>query len=84
MSEADEKVRLYLNEHIRPKVQSDGGDIVVEDICDGNVVLRLRGQCVSCPAAHRHLVQWLGEHLKTEFGRPFTIEPVSDIPYFWR
>ena len=84
MSEHDEAVRAYLESQIRPLVQADGGDFVVERVCDGEVGLLIRGQCATCPASEKHLVGWLGERLEAEFGHPFTIHKRVVIPYFWR
>jgi Fe-S cluster biogenesis protein NfuA len=77
-------VRAFLEGRLRRMIQADGGDVVVDRVEDGRVTVRLRGECSRCPAAPRHLVGWLAERLEEEFGRPFTVEPVFDRPYFYR
>lgn len=34
---------------IRPAIQMDGGDIRLESVRDGTVVVQLHGTCESCP-----------------------------------
>jgi Fe-S cluster biogenesis protein NfuA len=44
-----DKVNATINK-LRPYLQSDGGDVVVEDITDEMVVkVKLTGACGSCP-----------------------------------
>jgi Fe-S cluster biogenesis protein NfuA len=44
----EEEVRKTL-ELIRPAIQADGGDIKLEAVEDGRVVVTLSGTCESCP-----------------------------------
>jgi Fe-S cluster biogenesis protein NfuA len=45
-----EKVETIL-EQIRPSLQADGGDVVLVDVEDGIVSLKLTGACDGCPMA---------------------------------
>lgn len=45
-----EKVETVL-EQIRPSLQADGGDVVLVDVEDGIVSLKLTGACDGCPMA---------------------------------
>lgn len=47
MREAVEKV---LNE-VRPALQSDGGDVELVNVKDGDVYVKLTGACHGCPMA---------------------------------
>ncbi len=45
-----EKVETIL-EQIRPSLQADGGDVLLVDVEDGIVSLKLTGACDGCPMA---------------------------------
>jgi Fe-S cluster biogenesis protein NfuA len=50
----NETVRLInelLDNHVRPLVAQDGGDIQFCDFKDGVVYLKMRGACAGCPSA---------------------------------
>lgn len=44
----EERVRQAL-EIIRPAIQMDGGDVMLESVQDGKVTVRLLGTCDGCP-----------------------------------
>ena len=44
----EERVRQAL-ELIRPAIQMDGGDVMLESVSDGKVTVRLLGTCDGCP-----------------------------------
>jgi len=44
----EERVRNAL-ELIRPAIQMDGGDVLLESVQDGKVTVRLLGTCDGCP-----------------------------------
>ena len=50
-SEVVQQIRAILDQHIRPAVAQDGGDIVFHSFEDGIVYLTLRGACAGCPGA---------------------------------
>ncbi len=51
MSPEQRKVEDILDEHIRPYLQGDGGDLEVVDI-DGNIIsIRYQGACGTCPSS---------------------------------
>ena len=43
-----ERVDKIIEERIRPAIQSDGGDISLEDIQNGVMVVSLTGACSNC------------------------------------
>ncbi|KAH0793688.1 NifU family protein [Histomonas meleagridis] len=45
-----EKVDKIVEERIRPMIKMDGGDITLEDIQDGVMVVSLTGACSHCPS----------------------------------
>ncbi|MCZ2357519.1 MAG: NifU family protein [Bacteroidia bacterium] len=48
---AVKRIRQLLDEHVRPAVAMDGGDIVFESFEDGIVKLRMYGSCSGCPSS---------------------------------
>lgn len=44
----EERVRAAL-ELIRPAIQMDGGDVLLESVQEGKVTVRLLGTCDGCP-----------------------------------
>lgn len=47
-----DKVSLLIEEYIRPRLQADGGDIVLHGVSeDGVVSVELIGACAGCPCA---------------------------------
>ena len=45
------EIKRLLDEHAKPFVQADGGDIEYVDFIDGVVQLRMVGACASCPSS---------------------------------
>ena len=45
------KIKFYLEEHVRPAVAMDGGDIIFEGFEEGTVRLKLMGSCNGCPSS---------------------------------
>jgi len=50
-TEVEGKIRLILDNEIRPAVAMDGGDITFEKFEDGVVYLQLQGSCAGCPSS---------------------------------
>jgi len=61
----EEKVIEVLNK-IRPKLQSDGGDVELVEIENGKVKLRLTGACDTCPMSQLTLKMVIENILKKE------------------
>jgi Fe-S cluster biogenesis protein NfuA len=58
----EERVRLAIEE-VRPALQADGGDIVLDSI-EGEVVrVRLKGACARCPMAQTTLTDFVAERV---------------------
>ena len=45
-----EKINKVIEERVRPVLQMDGGDIIVNDVKDGVVIVTLKGHCSGCPS----------------------------------
>jgi NFU1 iron-sulfur cluster scaffold homolog, mitochondrial len=50
-SETVQKIKLVLNDYIRPAVESDGGAINFHSFEDGVVKVLLQGSCSGCPSS---------------------------------
>jgi Fe-S cluster biogenesis protein NfuA len=49
--ELEQRIRMLIDEQVRPAVAMDGGDIIYEGFDDGVVKLQLRGSCSGCPSS---------------------------------
>ena len=50
--ELKERIEAILEEHIRPGLRADGGDLELVDVDEDNIVqVRLQGACQGCPSA---------------------------------
>ena len=50
-SETVKKIKVILDEYIRPAVEQDGGAITFHSFEDGNVRVLLQGSCSGCPSS---------------------------------
>ncbi len=64
-SQYDEDIRKYLDEYVRPAVESDGGAIEFKSYKDGVVTLILKGACSGCPSSTVTLKQGIQTMLMT-------------------
>jgi Fe-S cluster biogenesis protein NfuA len=61
-----EKVNAVID-HLRPFLQSDGGDIEVVEITDENtVIVRLMGACGNCPFSENTMKAGVEQALRKE------------------
>ncbi len=58
------KVEEIIEEHIRPMLEADGGDIKLIDVKDDIVKVQLIGACGSCPMSQLTLRQGVESILK--------------------
>ncbi|HEX2977815.1 MAG TPA: NifU family protein [Candidatus Babeliales bacterium] len=54
--ELAQQVQKVIAEHIRPKIQLDGGDIELIDIKENIVHIKFQGACVGCPFSFYTLI----------------------------
>ena len=62
-----EKVQEILNQ-IRPSLQADGGDVLLVDVKDGVVSVKLTGHCAGCPMSTMTLKNGIERVLKEEIA----------------
>ncbi len=64
-SQYDEEIRKYLDDYVRPAVESDGGAIDFKSFKDGVVTVVLKGACSGCPSSTVTLKQGIQTMLTT-------------------
>ena len=57
-------IQKLIDNEIRPKLISDGGNIELIDVINNNVYVRLVGACAGCPSSHVTLKRWIEATLK--------------------
>lgn len=63
---------------IRPSLQADGGDVVLVDVKDGTVKVKLTGACGGCPMSTLTLKMGIERALKKELPDVKEVVAVSD------
>lgn len=63
-SEIEKKIQSVLDEHIRPAVARDGGDVTLERFEDGVAYLAMQGACSGCPSSAMTLKMGIETKLK--------------------
>ncbi len=74
-SEIENRIKMILDNEIRPAVAMDGGDITFEKFEGGVVYLFLQGSCAGCPSSTMTLKMGIENRLKQEI--PEIMEVVS-------
>lgn len=64
-------------DYIRPAIQMDGGDIVLQDIEDGVVTLQMVGACGGCPLSMMTLKAGIERILKDRVPGVVSVEAVA-------
>lgn len=62
-----QSVNKVLDEHIRPRLAMDGGNIDLVDVKGNKVYVKLQGACGCCPGAQMTLKMGVERVLKQEF-----------------
>ena len=63
-----------VEEEIRPMLQQDGGDIILEDVDGPRVIVSLRGQCTNCPSAKLTLKNLVESTLRKKVDPEIVVE----------
>lgn len=73
-----EKAKLLIDEHIRPMIQSDGGDIEVVELTSSGVLrIRLVGACSQCSAAPMTVSFGIEAHIRDLLPEIKSVEQAS-------
>lgn len=60
-----QRIEAVLEEHVRPGLRADGGDLELVDVDDDNIVqVRLQGACQGCPSSTFTLTMGIEAALK--------------------
>lgn len=62
------ELERFFDERIRPRISSHGGEVLIRDLDDGVLSVRLQGECLCCPAAGFSTRNWIAEELKSRFA----------------
>ena len=73
-SEIDLKIRMLLEEYVKPAVEQDGGAIEYHSFKDGTVKVLLQGSCSGCPSSMLTLKAGIENLLKTMIPEVKTVE----------
>ena len=64
--ELRDRIEAVLDQHVRPGLHADGGDVEVVGIDDDNIVqVRMQGACQGCPSSIMTLTMGIEATLKT-------------------
>ncbi|BDC98203.1 NifU family protein [Persicobacter psychrovividus] len=76
-TEIEGKIKMILDEYIRPAVESDGGAISFHSFENGVVKVLLQGACSGCPSSTITLKQGIENLLKHQIPEVQTVEAVG-------
>jgi Fe-S cluster biogenesis protein NfuA len=75
--ELKERIEAVLEEHVRPGLRADGGDLELVGVDEDNIVqVRLQGACQGCPSSSFTLTMGIESTLKTHVPEVRFIEAV--------
>lgn len=78
-----EELKIFIEEYVRPRVQSDGGEIRFLSFEDNVLTVKLQGECSRCPVSGGCLSQWLMKEVNKKFNLDIKLKRVVEKPYFW-
>lgn len=79
----EKEIKIFIEDYIRPRVQSDGGEIRFISYCDNLVTIKLQGECSRCPVTNSCFSEWLEKEFRKSFGENISIKKIIEKPYFW-
>ena len=68
-----------INENIRRRLQSHGGDVQIIDIVEGVVRIKLTGACSGCPSADLTTKAFIEEELKKNFSWVHEVRILNEV-----
>lgn len=78
IKEEVEKIEKILDQKVRPALQSDGGDLMIEDFKDNVLTIFYTGACGSCPSATTGTMKGIEEVLKNEYSKEIKVKTNQD------
>jgi len=71
-----QKVMQVIDEVIAPSLKKDGGDIELVDVAGSDVLVSLRGACVSCPSSQLTLTDFVQRTLREQVDPEIRVKGV--------
>jgi len=71
----------FIDSFVRPRVQADGGEVVVSAIDKNEIILTLMGECAVCNCACG-LQEWIIAQLQERFGADIQVSFRTKKRYF--
>lgn len=81
--ESAEAIQTFIEDFVRPRVQSDGGEIRFLSLKEDVLTVKIQGECSRCPVSGGCFSEWLIKEIKIKFGMDLKLERVVEKPYFW-
>lgn len=80
----DETIRSFIEETLGTAIREDGGNIVVEEIGDGTIRVKMTDACATCPAWQRSVRHFVEPEVRRRFGSNWSVEARIEKPYYKR
>ena len=74
----DDKIRMAIDQTIRPATWQDGGDLTFKSFDNGVVTVEMAGACIRCPFASRTIKHGVEVLLKRQFPEVVSVTS-SDV-----
>jgi len=81
MTAAKDEIIGYIESSIRPRVQADGGEVVVAGLEGDALRLTLMGECAVCGCACG-VREWIAEQINGRFGEQLRVTFGAKKRYF--
>jgi Fe-S cluster biogenesis protein NfuA len=72
------KIEAILNNHIRPALQQDGGDLEIMNLEDDILEIAYKGACSSCPASIGGTLKAIENILKEKYNEKIQVKNISN------
>lgn len=74
-----QKIEEILDKRIRPGLQGDGGDMVVQDFKENVLIVKYQGACGTCPSSTTGTLEAIRSILKEEFHQEIEVYLAPEI-----
>lgn len=75
------KIQLYVENILQPKIQGDGGWVEFECLNGDELTLVFRGECSKCLILDR-CISWIEQQIKCDCKKTVKVIAVRKKPYF--
>jgi Fe-S cluster biogenesis protein NfuA len=74
-----QKIEEILDKKIRPGLQGDGGDMVVQDFKENVLIVKYQGACGTCPSSTTGTLEAIRSILKEEFHQDIEVYLAPEV-----